>query len=68
MIRARQGDEEVDRSFWKSLTPLQKDCGLVSETNTVRRWCAEIDSVGPGSLCESNLTRIILQSVNFRRQ
>lgn len=59
-------DEGVDRSFWRSLTLPQKKRGYISEINAVRRWSAEIDSVGADSLWESNLTHIILQSVNFR--
>lgn len=66
--KSATGDEGVDRSFWRSLTLLQKDRRLVWEINTTRRWRAEIDSLGPASLCGSNLTRILLQSVNFRRQ
>lgn len=66
--KSATGDEGVDRSFWRSLTLLQKDRRLAWEINTTRRWCAEIDSLEPSSLCGSNLTRIILQSVNFRHQ
>lgn len=66
--KSATGDEGVDRSFWRSLTLLPKDRRLVWEINTVRRWCVEIDRLGPSSLCGSNLTHIILQSVNFRHQ
>lgn len=66
--KSATGDEGVDRSFWRSLTLLQTDRRLVWEINTVRRWCVEIDSLRPNSLYGSNLTRILLQSVNFRHQ
>lgn len=66
--KSATGDEGVDRSFWRSLTLPQKDRRLVWEINTTRRWRAEIDSLGPASLCGSNLTHILLQSVNFRRR
>lgn len=66
--KSATGDEGVDRSFWRSLTLLQKDRRLVWEINTIRRWCVEIDGLGLNSLCGSNLTHIILQSVNFRHQ
>lgn len=64
----RLGDEGVDRSFWRSLTLLRKDRGLVWEINTTRRWHAEIDSLRSGARRGSNFTRIILQSVSFRRR